>query len=182
MQRIEGVEELLHRLLLVGEELDVIEQEDVALLAVARAELRHAVLFERVDEVVGESLAREVDDVAVGVLLHRVVADRVHEVRLAEAHAAVEEERVVRFARSVGDSGAGRDRELVRRSDHEGIEGVLRVDLQLSRGRGIARRRRGDGRSLVDGARFRYLGIAARTFAHDELHRATASVLRLQVL
>src|SRR5207237_10917067 len=39
VQGVEGVEELLHRLLLVAEELDVVQQQDVALLAVARAEL-----------------------------------------------------------------------------------------------------------------------------------------------
>src|SRR5207248_5694292 len=64
VQRVEGVEELLHRLLLVAEELDVVQQEDVALLAVARAELGHAVLLEGVDEDVGEELRkREHEDV-----------------------------------------------------------------------------------------------------------------------
>src|SRR5207302_6021523 len=113
VEGVEGVEELLHRLLLVAEELDVIEQEDVALLAVASAKLRHAVLLERVDEIVGERLAREIDDVAIGVLLESMVADRVHQVRLAQTHAAVEEERVVGLAGRVGDGGAGRDGELI---------------------------------------------------------------------
>src|SRR5207248_3015394 len=103
VQRVEGVEELLHRLLLVAEELDVVQQQDVALLAVARAELGHAVLLERVDEVVGERLRRQVHNVAIRVLPQRVVADGVHQVRLAESHAAVQEQRVVRLARRVRD-------------------------------------------------------------------------------
>ena len=56
MQRVEGVEELLHGLLLVAEELDVVEEQDVALFPIAGAELRHPVLLEGVDQVVGERL------------------------------------------------------------------------------------------------------------------------------
>ena len=53
--------------------------------------------------------------------------DRVHEMRLAEPDAAVEEERVVGAGRRFGD-GAGRGvRELVRGADDEGVEGEARV-------------------------------------------------------
>ena len=48
------------------------------------------------------------------------------QVRLAEAHAAVDEERVVVVARLVGDRLRRRVRELVARADDEVVEGVLR--------------------------------------------------------
>jgi len=95
VQGVEGVEELLHGLLLVAEELDVVEQQDVALLAVTGPELRHPVLLEGVDQVVRERLRGQVHHVAVRVLPQCVVSHGVHEVRLAQAHAAVEEQRVV---------------------------------------------------------------------------------------
>ena len=115
---------------------------------------------------------------AVGVLLERVVSHRVHQVGLAQAHAAVEEERVVSLAGRVGHRRAGRHRELVRGSHHERVEAVLRVDLQLTRGRGLARRR------LRHRCTRRLEGVllAAGAVADDELHAALLPVLRLEVL
>jgi hypothetical protein len=48
--------------------------------------------------------------------------------RLAEAGAAVDEERVVRLRRRFGDCERGGMCESVRGADHEGVEGVLRVE------------------------------------------------------
>ena len=53
-----------------------------------------------------------------------VVPDRVHQVRLAESDAAVDEQRVVRARRRFGDRAAGGMRELVRRSDDERVERI----------------------------------------------------------
>ena len=59
-------------------------------------------------------------------MLHHVVADRVHQVRLAEADAAVNEQRVVRARRRFRNRAARRVRKLIRRPDDEGVEGVAR--------------------------------------------------------
>ena len=91
---VERVEELLLRPLLVGDELDVVDEEQVD-APVARAELVDRALLDARDELVRELLARGVDDALAREARHDGVADRVHEVRLAEAHAAVQEERVV---------------------------------------------------------------------------------------
>ena len=53
MERVEGVEELLLRLLLVLQELDVIDEQHVD-VAVAGAETFCLTVTDRVDEVVGE--------------------------------------------------------------------------------------------------------------------------------
>ena len=50
--------------------------------------------------------------------------DRVHQVRLAQSHPAVDEQRVVGARRRLGDGAARRVGELVRRSDDEGVEGI----------------------------------------------------------
>ena len=60
-------------------------------------------------------------------MLADVLGDRLQEVRLAEPGAAVDEERVVRLRRRLGDRERGRVRETVRRADHERVERVLRV-------------------------------------------------------
>ena len=58
------------------------------LLAVARAELVHLVVLQRLDELVRELLGRDVEDARVRPLGEDAVRDGVHQVRLAEAGAA----------------------------------------------------------------------------------------------
>ena len=128
---VEGVEELLLGPLLVGDELDVIDEQQVD-LAVARPEVVDAALLDAGDEVVGELLAGGVDDPLARVALHHGVADRVHQVGLAEADAAVQEERVVGLAGTLGDRQAGGMREAVGRADDEGAEGVAGVEVDAA--------------------------------------------------
>ena len=56
-----------------------------------------------------------------------LVRDRVHQVGLAEAHAAVEEERVVGAGGGLGDRARGGVGELVGGADDEGVEGEARI-------------------------------------------------------
>ena len=127
VDRVEGVEELLLRPLLVGDELDVVDEEEVD-PPVAGAEVVDLALLDRGDELVGELLGRGVDDALARELGDDLVADRVHQVGLAEAHAAVQEERVVGVARALRHGQAGRVGEAVGRADDEVAEGVARVD------------------------------------------------------
>ena len=57
-----------------------------------------------------------------------LVADGVQEVRLAEADAAVEKERVVAVRGRLGDGARGGVRELIRRADDEVLEQVAGVE------------------------------------------------------
>ena len=98
---VERVEELFLRALLARDELDVVDQEQVD-RAIARAELRRAVEANRVDELVGEALRREIDDGQAREELGGLVADGVQQVRLAEPDAAVDEQRVVGARRQLG--------------------------------------------------------------------------------
>ena len=59
-----------------------------------------------------------------------LVADGLHQVGLAHADAAIEEQWVVRFRRTLSHSLAGRVGKLVAAADHECIEGVARVQLR----------------------------------------------------
>jgi hypothetical protein len=126
------MEELLLDPLLPFDELDVVHEEDVV-VAVAPLEALDAgtALSHRVDELVHEGLARHVSRRQATRVLADVVTDRLEEVRLSEARAAVDEERVVRLCRRLRHGQGGRVREAVRRSDDEEIERVLRVQLDL---------------------------------------------------
>src|SRR5262249_57227969 len=113
---VERVEELLLRALLAGDELDVVDQEDVD-RAIAAAELRRPVVADRVDELVREALGREVGDRHAAEQPGAVVTDGVQEVRLAEPGSAIDEERIVGPRRKLGDGLARRLRELGRGRD-----------------------------------------------------------------
>ena len=111
-QRVERVEELFLRLRLAGEELDVVDQQRIE-RAVGLLELVDGVVLQRPHHFADESLAVHVGDARGGIALADQVADRVHEVRLAEADAAVDEKRVVGAPRVLADLVGGRPRELV---------------------------------------------------------------------
>ena len=61
-------------------------------------------------------------------MFENVVGDRVHDVSLAETDPAVNEERVVIFARLLGDRLRGGDRQSVVVADDEGVESVVGIE------------------------------------------------------
>jgi len=137
------VEELLLRPLFAGDELDVVDEEQVD-RTVACPELRGPVVADGVDELVGEALRGEVHDRHPLEETHGFVADRVEQVRLAEADSTVDEERVVGLGGQLGHGLAGGLGELVGRADHEGVERVPRIETvggAAARGTGGRRRR-----------------------------------------
>ena len=87
-----------------------------------------------------------------GLAALHLVADGVHQVGLAHADAAIEEERIVGARGPLGDGQRGGAGKLVAVADDEGVEGVARVELRgggpvearlLRRARGRWRRRGG---------------------------------------
>ena len=161
VDRIERVEELFLGAFLVRDELDVVDEQQVD-PAVARPEVVDLALLDAGDELVGELLAGGVDHALARELRDDRVADGVHQVGLAEAHAAVQEQRVVRVARALGHRQRGRVGEPVRRAHDEVRERVARVEVGRATLRrpdprglhpdGRARRGRGGGLGLAVGA------------------------------
>ena len=115
MDRVERVEELFLGPFLVRDELDVVDEEQVD-PAVAGPELVDLALLDLVMNSLVNFSRRRVDDPLARELGDDLVADRVHQVGLAEAHAAVQEERVVGVARALGDRQDGRVGEPVGRA------------------------------------------------------------------
>ena len=170
VDRVERVEELLLRALLVRDELDIVDQKDVD-LAVAAAELVDPALLDAGDELVGELLAGRVGHLLAREPRDHLVPDGVHQVGLAESHAAVQEERVVCVTRALGHREARRVRQAVGRADDEVPERVAWVKVggaALAADPGRAPRDRLGGDRLRGVGRLRgHLEIDLDAVAHD---------------
>ena len=177
VERVEGVEELLRRLLLARQELHVVHEQRGA-LAVLLAELVERALAQGVHEVVGVALGGDHRDPAAGAGRQDGVADRVEQVGLAEAGVAVDEERVPGVARLLGHRVGGGEGEAVRLADHEGLEDVARARA------GVARRRGGRGGEPPGrrGPRAAGLGLARPVVHHEDHPGRAAGHLRQELL
>ena len=105
VERVEGVEELRLRAFLAGQELDVVDEQDVD-AAIALAEVEDPIVADGIDHLVHEPLGRDVGELQRLEVIEHVMPDRVHQVRLPESHAAVDEQRVVGARRRLGDCPA----------------------------------------------------------------------------
>jgi hypothetical protein len=132
-QVVEGVEELLLRSLLTGQELNVVDEKDVRRTVFA-AELIASALAEGSNEVVGKVFTGEVEDTAAS--LRGAMPDGMEEVCLACAYRAIEEKGIVQLTRLVSDGqGAGRG-EAIAVADNEALEGKLVVEWDFGTGTG----------------------------------------------
>ena len=91
MQEVEGVEELLLGSFLALHELDVVDEQYVAVVAVATLERVRGVGADGVDELGDEGFRGHVAHAALGIHLLDIVPDGLEEVGLAEARIAVDE-------------------------------------------------------------------------------------------
>src|SRR5687767_6661179 len=84
VEAVESVEKLLQDLLFALEELDIIEQEHIG-RSIALFEVVDPLPSDGVDEVVQETLRRDVSDRQAGIQLEGQLPDGVEKVSLAEA-------------------------------------------------------------------------------------------------
>ena len=126
VERIEGVEEFLLGAFLARQEMDVVDQQQVD-VAVFPPEGRQFVLLQRLDELVGERLARGVAHRAFAALQHRL-PHRLDQMRLAQPGAAVDEQRIVGAPGRIHHRQSRRMRERIRRPHHEVVERVPRIE------------------------------------------------------
>ena len=125
MQAVERMEELFLGRLFARDKLDIVHQQDID-RAVLGAELVGGAVANGVDNIIGELLRGDVEHRQPG--LHPLMADGVQEVGLAQSHAAIEEERVVRLARCLRDGQGGCVCQAVAAAHDKGIEGIARIE------------------------------------------------------
>ena len=121
------MEELLLEALAVLDELDVVDEQHVA-LAVLAFEREGGLRADGVDEVVQEVLGRDVEHAHRRVVVLDVVADRVEQVGLAEPRRPVDEQRVVGLARRLCNGLGGGEGQAVGACRDERVEGETGVE------------------------------------------------------
>ncbi len=150
------------KLLLEGaalEKLHVVDEEEIdgAKLLLER---RGVAGLESLREAVHETLRRQVQHLCVRIARLHFPRHRMQEMRLAHADASVNIKRIVLqrlIGRAFGDLKRGGVRQPVRRADHEGLEGIARVERRAlesiearpavaSKGRNHAKGNEGGGR------------------------------------
>ncbi len=146
------MEKLRLRAFLTGNKLHIVDQQHVN-GSIALAKIDNAIVPHRIDHLVHEALGRDVRQLQVAVVPQNILTDRVHQMRFAEPHAAIDKQRVVRSRGRLGNRTAGGMGELVRRAHDESVEGVARIEPGGARSRDI------------DGA-----GLERCRFLRSELH------------
>ena len=117
--------------------------------AVRGLELVHRVVLQRAHHVADETLRVHVGDACFRIALLDEVRDRVHQMRLAQADAAIEEQRVVGAAGVLGDLARRGLGELIALALDEGGEGKFAIEAGADHqavGAACARGQHGHGR------------------------------------
>ncbi len=117
------MEELRLRPFLPRQELHIVNEQHVH-AAIPLAKVEDPVVSHRVDHLVHESFGRDVRQLQMVQVREHVVPDCMHQVRLPEPHAPVDEQRVVRARGGFRHGARGGMRELIRRTDDERVEGI----------------------------------------------------------
>ena len=133
VEGVESVDELLLGPLLSLEHLDIVDQQRVE-RAIARLEQLRPITSKGSDELAREPLGGRVVNDEGRVVAAHVVDDGAQQVGLSESRRAMQEERVVRLARQLGDGQGGAVGEPVPGADDEPVEGVGGIQPQRLRG------------------------------------------------
>ena len=131
-QGLEGVKKLLLRALLVGKKLHVVNQQQIERV-VALLELVKSLALVGFHHIGDELLGMDVEHLGIGVVGHQLIAHRVHQVGFAQAHTAVNEQRVVQMARHAGHMHGRRARHAVGAAFDPRVERQRCVEAALQR-------------------------------------------------
>src|SRR5205823_9662039 len=90
-------------------------------------EFNQGFLLNWVDEFVYENLTREVHHFPGFLFVPNILTDRLHQVGFAQSDSAIDKEWVIGASRRLRHGQARRMRDLIVRTDNEGLEGIARV-------------------------------------------------------
>ena len=120
-QCFEGVEELFLRAILVGEELHVVDQQQIERM-VAFLEFVKSLALVGFNHIRNKLFGVDVENFGIRLVGQQLVAHRMYQVGLAQSDAAVDEKRVVQVPRHAGHVHGSGARHAVRRALHQGVE------------------------------------------------------------
>ena len=130
VQFIEGIEKLLLCAFPPGDKLNVIHHQNIN-LADSVAKLVGFFLLNRADQFIGEGFACQIKNLRLRVFLQRKVPDRLHQMRFAQPHTAVNEKRIVRVRRILRHcQGRGMGKPVTRTND-KAIKCIFRIQMRM---------------------------------------------------
>ena len=132
-QMVKGVEKFLLRPFFTGDKLDIVHQQNIR-RAETIAELLVLVGLHGADQLIGKILAGNVQNFLFRVHVVGVMADGVHQVGFAQAHAPIDKQGVVRLGGHFGHSQGHGVGKPVGRTHHKRVKGILGVE----HGQGVA--------------------------------------------
>ena len=113
---------------LTGDKLNIIHQEQIR-FPVFGAEFDIFTVFNGVNQLVGELVALDVDNVGVGIFLADAVGNGVQQMGLANAGRAIEKQRVVHLTRGLADGNGSGMGKPVGGAHHKIVKGKLGVKI-----------------------------------------------------
>ena len=125
---IEGMEEFLLGGFLTGNKLDIIDEEQIS-FPVFAPELDVFTGLDGSDQLVGELVALDIDDVGIRLFLPDPVGDGVQQMGLAHAGRSVDEQGIINIAGIVGNGNGGTVGKPVGRTYHEILKGELGIEV-----------------------------------------------------
>ena len=136
-QGVEGVEEFLLRAVLAGNELHVVHHQHVHVTEHA-FEIHDGTFAQGLHEAVHELFRRQIQHLRGRMIDLIVMGDGVHQVRLAQAHAAIQEQGVEAHRPALGHAARGGMGQFVGFADDEIAECVSRIQRRAQIGAGHA--------------------------------------------
>ena len=121
---VEGVEHLLLGGFTAGDELDVVHEEEVG-VAVLVVKLSLSAVPDGLNQLVSERISLNVDDSVIGMLPVDLMGDGVHQVGLAQAGFAPNEEGIVAGTGGLGHRPGGGVGKFIGGAHHETVEGIV---------------------------------------------------------
>ena len=113
------------RLFFSCEKLNVIDQEHVR-IPIAPSEFFHLTMSDRIDDLIGELLRRHVGNPKIA-FSHHQISNGMQKVRLPQAYATTNKERVVTISRRVGNGQTGGMGKLVTRPNDKILKGIFSI-------------------------------------------------------
>ena len=135
VELVEGMEELLLGRLLTGDELDIIDEEQIG-FPIFIAEFDVPATLDGGDQLIGELVTLDVDNIGIGIDLSDAVGYGVQQVGFANAGRAIQEQGVIDLARGLTDRNGGAVGEPVGGAYHEIVE--IELGIEVHGGAGLA--------------------------------------------
>ena len=129
MERVESVEELFLHALFIGQELNIVDQQDVNIAELV-PERDHPVITQRINQFIREFFTGNVADGSLGLAALDFMANGLHQVGLPHSHTTIEKQRIVSLGRPFSHRLRGGMGKLIAGANDKCLKSVFRIELR----------------------------------------------------